>query len=50
MIFIANLMRIHFARTPQEIGKIPWTDSTCGLVIKTHLDLGFEYAKFFRLL
>jgi hypothetical protein len=50
MIFIANLMRIHFPRTPQEIGKVPWTDPTGGLVIKAHLDFRFEHAKFFRLL
>ena len=50
MILIANLMRIYFTRTPQEIGEVPWTDPTSGLVIKADLDLSFERTKFFRLL
>jgi hypothetical protein len=50
MIFIANLVRIHFARSPQKICKIPRTDTTGGLVIQSGPDLILERAKFLCLL
>jgi hypothetical protein len=50
MIFIANLMRIHFARATKEIGKVPGTDPASGLVIQSPLNFGLEHAKFLRLL